>query len=143
MAIDTHILLVELEFVACRHQNLLFDQIHSSNFLSDGMFYLQSRVHLKEIKIFVLVNQELDCSSGVVPTCLCKVKSLCSHFLPCLRVHEGRWCLLDDLLISSLNRAFPLRQVYIVTMLVSKNLEFDVSRILDVLLDEDSSISKR
>lgn len=36
------------------------------------------------------------------------------------------WCLLNDLLVSSLHTAIPLKKIYIIAMLIPKHLNFNV-----------------
>ena len=106
------------------------------------MLDLKACVHLQEIEIFILIHQELNSSCSVVVTAAGQRNSLLSHFLACLLVHSRAWGLFDDLLISALNRALTFRHIDVITVQVAKNLELDVSRRLDILFNENSSITE-
>lgn len=106
------------------------------------MLHLQTSVHLEEIKVLVLIHEELNRSRSVVIATTGKSDSLLSHFLACLGIHDGTRCFFNDFLISALNGALTLWHVNIVAMQISKNLELNVSRGLDVLFDENSSVTE-
>src|SRR4030095_1750417 len=53
-----------------------------------------------------------------------------------------RRALLDDLLMTSLNRALPLEEMDQMPVVVSKDLNFNMARSLDVLLQKQRRIAK-
>src|SRR5438874_1503014 len=57
-----------------------------------------------------------------------------SHFPTQLGRQDGRWRLLDQLLVAALDRALPLSQVLNVAVQVPEDLELDVTRRVEVLL---------
>src|SRR5690554_6572128 len=75
------------------------------------MLDLKTRVHLQEVKVACRVDQELDGSCGRVLDVLGQHDCLLSHGLASLFVNMGRRGLLDNLLVSALNRALSFWQV--------------------------------
>ncbi len=54
----------------------------------------------------------------------------------------GRGCALNDLLIATLDRAVPLKQMVHATMLVSEDLHFDVAGAQDHLFEIAFAVAK-
>jgi hypothetical protein len=142
MTLNLDILLLKGERIASTDENLLLNEVNTSDFLGDRMFDLKTRVHFKEVEVLVLIYQELDCSSALVAARPSETNCLFSHKCTSLRVHEAGWCLFNNFLIASLNGALTLGHVYVVTVLVSQDLELDMAWLLNVLFDEDSTISE-
>ncbi len=67
---------------------------------------------------------------------------LLAHGAPRLLVEQRRGRLLDHLLIAALDRAFALAEVDDVAVLVADELDLDVARIDDELLDEHAIIAE-
>lgn len=139
---NLYIWLFESKWVTSSNQDLLLNQVDTSDLLSNWMLYLKSSVHFKEIEILVLVHEELDGTCGCVTTGSSQLNCLFTHLVSSSLVHNWAWSFLNNLLVSSLDWAFSFWQVNIVIMLISQDLEFNVSRLFDVLLNEDSSITK-
>ena len=55
---------------------------------------------------------------------------------------QGRRGFFDDLLVAALNGAIAFAQVNDIAAIVSENLELDVMRVLDELLDVDAGVAK-
>ena len=75
------------------------------------MLDLQPRVHLEEIEVAVLVDDELDRAGALVVDRLGQRHRLLAHGLPRLLVEERRRRLLHDLLVAALDRAFALAEI--------------------------------
>src|SRR5690349_20598527 len=106
------------------------------------MFDLEARVHLKEVEVTVLVDDELDRASGVVADCLGERHGLSTHRLSRLCVDERARRLLYDLLVAPLDRALALAEMDDVTMLIAEHLDLDMARLLDIFLDEHAIIAE-
>ena len=65
-----------------------------------------------------------------------------TDLLPQIIIKARRRGLLDNLLVASLDRAFPLKDVCNVSLLVGDNLNLDMPAAFDILLDEQFIISK-
>ena len=101
------------------------------------MFHLQTCVHLHEVELIVgSIKDEFNGTSIHITDSLgsfdCGLTNLCADLLSDLR-----GCLLDDLLMTSLDGAVALVKVYIVTVTISEYLKFDVTWLLDVSLNND------
>mmetsp|Transcript_15057 Transcript_15057/g.20450 ORF Transcript_15057/g.20450 Transcript_15057/m.20450 type:complete len:217 (-) Transcript_15057:517-1167(-) len=143
MALYSNIFLLVLQFVASRDKNLLLHKVDARDLLRNGVLDLQTSVHLEEVEIFVDVHQELYGTGRVVVAGASESDSLVTHPLASSRVHSRARCLLDNLLVAALDRAFALWQPHIVVVHVAENLELDMSRRLDVLLNEDATVAER
>ena len=106
------------------------------------MFDLQAGVHFQEIEALVLAGDELDGAGAVIVDGLGQGHGLGAHGLAGRLVEQGRRRLLDDLLVTPLDRAFALEQVDDVAMLVAEHLDLDVARAFDELLDEDAVVAE-
>src|SRR6202012_5808971 len=68
---------------------------------------------------------------------------LLAHRLAGLLVEERARRLLDNLLVAALNRALALPEIDAVAVAVGDQLDLDVARFLDVLLDEHAVVGER
>ena len=143
MAVDFDVVLAEVDFVTGGDQKLLLYEIDARDFFRDGMLNLESGVHFQKVEVFVLVHEELDSASRVISAGLSKLDGLGPHFMSCHFVHGGRRRFLNHLLVSPLHRALPFWQVDVVALLVTKNLELDVARVLNVFFDENPAVAER
>src|SRR5262245_63162996 len=107
------------------------------------MLDLQARVHLQEVKAFVLPGDELDRTGAVVTDGLGKRDRLLPHFLACRRIEQRTGRLFDHLLISALYRAFALAEMDDISVFVSEHLDFDMTRVGDIFFDKDAIVSER
>ena len=106
------------------------------------MLDLEPRVHLQEIELAVLVDDELDGAGRVVADGLGQRDGLGAHGLARLGVDERARRLLHDLLVAPLDRAFALAEMNDVAMLVAEHLNFDMARLLDIFLDEHAVVAE-
>ncbi len=107
------------------------------------MLDLEPRVHLEEVELPVLVDDELDRTRAVVADRLRQGDGLLAHRLARVRVQERRRRLLDHLLVAALDRAFAFVQVDDIAVLVAHHLDLDVARLGDELLDEETIVAER
>ena len=107
------------------------------------MLDLQPRVHLEEEEARVLPRDELDRARAVVADGLRERDRLLAHLLARRRIEQRRRRLLDDLLIAALDRAFALAEIDHVAVLVAEQLDLDVARVDDELLDEHAVVAER
>mmetsp|Transcript_9802 Transcript_9802/g.14587 ORF Transcript_9802/g.14587 Transcript_9802/m.14587 type:complete len:503 (-) Transcript_9802:439-1947(-) len=124
------------------HGNLKLSGRHvdSSNSLSNRVLDLQTRIQLQEEeRIRCSVVQVLDGTGTLVANVL--GQPLCSplHLLESLRGHNGRWTLLENLLETTLGRAITTVQGNSVSVLISNNLNLDVTGILTKLHKENGT----
>ena len=101
--------LFEGEALPACDADLPVDQVQAGDQLGDRMLDLQAGVHLEEIEfVRVGVDDELDGAGVVIIDGFCRGDRSISHLLPQLRREQRRGRLFDDLLMPSLDGAFPL-----------------------------------
>lgn len=109
---------------------------------SDGVLDLDSGVDLDEVVATLLVHQELCGSSVPVADTLRELDSIRKNRLPdFLRQMSGRRNF-HDLLMPPLHGAVALKQVDRVSLSISEDLHFDVTRSVQEPLNEHRAISK-
>src|SRR5450631_4927632 len=118
-------------------------KIESSDQLGHRMFHLQPRVHLEEIEVPLLVDQELNGASIRVSSSLRDANGDLAHSSPHVGINEGRRRFLDYLLMAALQRTLAFSEIDRVAMLVSQHLHLDVAGIDDRLLDINFAVAER
>ncbi len=106
------------------------------------MLDLQPGVHLQEVEVAVLVDDELDGARRLVIHGLGERHRLRAHVFAGGLVEERRRRFLDHFLVTPLQRAFALVEVHSVAMAVGHDLDLDVPRFLDEFLDEDLVVTE-
>ena len=96
--------------------------MHTCNHFCNRMFHLEPSVHLHEVKVQLFIHNKLYGAGTDIIHGLCRSDGSLAQFAPDLPGQSGSWGLLDDLLVPALDRTVTLKQVDIVTMLVSKYL---------------------
>ena len=139
---QAHIVLGQRQRLARGDADHLFHEVHPGDELGHRVLHLQAGVHLEEVEALVLSDDELHRTGGIVVHRLCQRDRLRAHARPRLGIEQRRRRLLDDLLVAPLDRAFPLAQMDAVAVLVAQNLDLDVARVLDELLDEQPVVAK-
>ena len=111
-----------------------------------GVLDLNAGIHFDEYVLTGVVadrvNQEFDGASVLVANCCGEGYGVAIESLPQLLVNQGRWCNLNNLLVSSLNRAVALEKVNHVSECVCQNLHFDVPWSNYCLLQEHPCITE-
>ena len=135
----------ERELLTARNPDLLLDEVDSGDELGDRMLDLQPCVHLHEEELVGSLggDDEFDgARSGVADTARRVAGGLADT---CARrfVEKRRGCLLDDLLVSTLQRALALAEMNHVAVLVGKDLHLDVAWGVDEVLEEQRVVAER
>ncbi len=125
-----------------RDENLLSDQVEPGDELGDGVLDLDPGVHLHEEVLAVAGEQALDRPGRAIPRRPRGLDRDRADPLSQRRVHRGRGRLLDELLVSALDRAVALAEVDHVAVTVGQHLNLDVARILDETLDVDPRVGE-
>ena len=133
--------LCERQLLACGHQQLRLDQVDAGDHLGDRVFDLDTRVHLDEVELVILV-QELEGAGAAIAHGAAGIDAAFAHLLALLgRQARGR-CFFDDLLVAALHRAVALTQVHHVAVVVADDLKLDVPRLLEKLFHVDGAVAK-
>ena len=77
--------------LARRDQDLMLDNVHAGHQLGDRMLDLHAGIHLHEVEVSVLVQQEFDGAGVVVTDGLRRVDRGLAHLAAKLRRHDGAW----------------------------------------------------
>ena len=123
---------------------LQLDEVQAGGGLGDGMLDLQPGVHLQEEEVAAIVSHELDGARAGVPDGLRRqprgLEQLGAHALGAF--DEGRWSLLDDLLVASLDRTFAFADGPHGAVLVGHHLDLDVMTGGQVALAEHRRVTE-
>jgi hypothetical protein len=106
------------------------------------MLDLQASIHFQEVEGLVGTDDELDGTGALILHRLGQRHGLLTHGFADAVVDEGRRGFLDDFLVPSLNRTLAFEQIDGVAKGVGDELDFDMVRSLDKLLDEHAIVAK-
>ena len=98
------LLLRHRKLLAVSDANLPLDEVDAGDHLGDRVLDLQSRVHLQEEELAVLVD-ELDGAGVVVADGTSRLNGGFTHCCLDACWERGCWCFFDELLVSSLGGA--------------------------------------
>src|SRR5713226_2954043 len=126
MAIGSHVVLPERQWMSRRNGKLLCDQIQSGCHLGNRMLTLQTRVHLKEVKLSTPVN-EFHRPGVPVAGCARDARGCLANLFANIRRKCRRRGFLNDLLETPLHRTFPFEQVHDIPEGITENLNLDMS----------------
>ncbi len=136
------ILLRQRQSFAERHPQLPFDQIDPRDQFGHGMLDLQSCVHLDEEHILA-VGHKFDGAGADVIDRRGGLARRSTHGLALCRTEGWRRRFLDHLLMPPLQRAFALEQRHQIAVAVADHLHFDVTRIINVFLNQHAIVAER
>ena len=92
------------------------------------MLDLKTSVHLHKVEILVVIriHDEFDSSSSNISHRLGSLSRLFGQLLS--KFESESWCrrFLDDLLVTTLDRAIPLEKRDVMTLSIREDLNFDV-----------------
>ena len=134
-----------IESSAVGHSELQFDEVEPGGLFGDRVLDLQPGVHLQEVELAVIVGEELHRSgagvadrAGGQPG---RVEQLGAHARRALDQRRGG--LLDDLLVTALNRAFAFPDGPHRAVGVGEDLDLDVVPGGQVTLAEHGRVAER
>ena len=131
-----------LERVARRDPHLLADEVDPDDRLGDRMLDLQARVQLDEGERAVGADEELERAGVAIADVTAGALGGGLHCLAPLLVERGRRRLLDQLLVTALDRALALAAREDVAVVVAEHLDLDVPRGRDHLLDVERAVAE-
>lgn len=118
------------------------DNINAGNLLGDGMLNLDSGVDFDEVVSVLLVDQELSGTGIAVVDRLGELDSIGQDGITSLYWQVLGGSKLDDLLVTSLDRAVTLIQVDDVAVAITEQLDFDVLGLVQEALDKDGAVAE-
>jgi hypothetical protein len=143
VSVERHFVLRQRQIFASGDTQLPLHEVKPSDHLGDRMLHLQARVHLHEVEVALGVGDELHSSGAHIADGPCGITSRAAHGSTLCGVDAGRGRFLDDFLMAALRRAVTLIEADGVTGLVGEDLDFDVPRLKQVLLDQHIVIAER
>ena len=142
MSTLSDVLLAVVQFLSVSDEDLLLHQVDAHDFLSDGMFHLQTGVHLQEIELMVLIHEELDGSCTFIPYGTGGCHGFGTHLHTQVIIDKGTWTFFHNFLMTTLHRAFTVKQMHYIAMLVTQNLELDVVGFFHKFLNINGIVTK-
>ena len=109
--------------------------------LGHAVLDLDARVHLEE-EVLAVLEQALDRAGPAVADGLGGVGGDLADARPQLLVDGGRGRLLDQLLVTALDRAVALAEVHDPAVRVGDDLDLDVARVGQVALEVDGRVAE-
>ena len=128
--------------LAIGNADLFAYQVEPRDRFGDGMFDLKPGVHFDEIELAVF-PQKFDRTRAAIAHVGHGLRADHAHPVAFCRGQDGRGRFFQHFLVAPLERAIALTQVNRVAVSVSEDLELDVARVAEVLLDIDSRIAER
>ena len=127
-----------VEPFALRNENLRSHDVDAGHFFGDGVLDLDPRIDLDEVQLVrVRIDEELDRAGVVVAHRASDRERGITDLLTDVARQVRRGGDFDHLLMPPLHRAVALPKVNQVAVAVAEQLDFDVPRPRDELLDED------
>ena len=142
VAAQDDVLLADGERLAGGDEHLLADQVEPGHELGHRVLDLDPRVHLHEEVVALAREQPLDRAGRAIAGRASCVDGDPADPLAQRVVDRGRGRLLDELLVTALDRAVALAEVDHVAVTVREDLHLDVARILDEPLDVDGRVGE-
>lgn len=125
-----------VEKPALGYAELFANEVDPRHFFRDGVFDLKTGVDLEERDGAVGSDQEFAGSRTDVTDLFENVLRCRIEQLALLVREERRWRLFNEFLVTTLQRAVTGRHDYNVALVVGQTLGLDVTRFVEVLLDE-------
>ena len=142
MAIELHLLLRQRQRFAGGNADHQFDEIEAGDAFGDGVFHLEAGIHFKEVEAAISPGDELHRAGAEIADVAGQGDGLFAHRLAHFRRDERGGGFFHHLLVAALDRTIALVQIEDVALLVADQLDFDVARLFDELLDEHAVITK-
>src|SRR5919201_4870330 len=123
------------QWLAGRHAELRDDEVETGDFLGYGMLHLEPRVHLEKVEAPVAVDEEFE-RAGVRIADRLRALDRGGDQPVLRRVRQARRRgFLDQLLMTSLDRAFALVEMDDATVPVAEHLDLDVPSLAEIALE--------
>ena len=142
VAANVYVALRERQVLARRDTKLGLDDVDAGHELRHRMLDLQPRIHLDEVEPAVFVQELEGSRPAVADLAACRDASR-AHRLAHFRVDPGSRSLFEHFLVPALHRAVALAEMHDVAVGIGKDLELDVPRVLEILLEVDGVVAER
>src|SRR5689334_17204679 len=120
-------IIVPTYLVTRRNLYLFLYQIKIDHLFRHAMFHLYTCIHLHEIEIPMFVHQEFYRSNTFITYCRRSLFRRLTHLKPELLCHKRRRRLFHQFLVPSLDRTVTLTQMTHIAILITRNLDLDMT----------------
>ncbi len=141
MAVQPHFILGARQAIALGDANLLAHQVDVRNHFGHRMFDLKPGVHLDEIEFAVLV-EEFDRAGAAIAHVGHRPGNDAAHMGALFGGDDRGGCLLDHLLVATLDRTVALAKMDRLTRAVTEYLEFDMLGIAKIFFHVDGRVAE-
>ena len=142
MAGELDVLLAHADGFATGDAQLLSDQIHTRHHLSHRMLHLDPGVHLHEVEATAAIQQEFHRSGALVIDASGGSNGGFAHAAAQVGIQGRAGGLLQQFLVTALNRAVPFTQVNHVAVAVGQHLHFHVAGPIDEFLHVEAGVAE-
>jgi len=122
--------------------DLLLDEVEVDDFFGHGVFHLNAGVHLHEVEVAILIDEEFDGAYAFVVDGRTGGNCGGAHFFAQLGGHEWGRAFFDQFLVAALDAAIPFGEVDDFSALVAGDLELDVAGLFDEFFNVDAIVSE-
>jgi hypothetical protein len=133
---------VRRQRLALSDEQLQAYEVQACYEFGNWMLDLEPGVDLKKEEPSISAHDELDGSRTHIADCSGGSDGRRAKLSAECVVDGGRGRLLDDLLVAALDRALALEEVDRVAVAVGEDLDLDVARRLEVVLEEDRAVAE-
>ena len=128
MSVDLEVLLNQTKARTFGNAQVKRDKVQPSNRLGNGVFHLNTRVHLKE-EILVPRDQKFDRAQPAIVQRFAQAHRVACDVVQKRSGQTPSRCFLDDFLVAALKRAIAFKQMYYMALAVARDLHFDMARL--------------
>ncbi len=122
--------------------NLGFDQVDPGHHFGHGMFHLDPRVDLDEVKVSLGIHDKFHGPGIGIVGCLNQANGSGAHGLSGIVRQLRSGAFLDQFLVAALEGAIPFPEVDNISMVIGDNLDLDVPRSLHVFFQVDATVAE-
>ena len=106
------------------------------------MLHLDTRVHLDEIRMIVLIYQELQRTGVAVSHLAGKTHGAVKYNLSCAFRNSESRRVFHHLLVTALHGTVTVEKMHYISIIIGKNLYLDMLRLFQIFLQEDLVIAE-
>src|SRR5699024_196862 len=143
MTAKLNVRLLNCQSFTSSNQYLLFNKVYICKAFCHWVCNLNSCIHFNIVKFFfIYVSSLFTCTSTKVFYVASQLKSCFCHFIPHFLTNYRTWSLLKQFLMTTLDTTITFTKMNTISILIKKDLYFNVSCILYIFLYIEVTISK-
>jgi len=122
MSALVQVFLMQAQLSPVGDMDLFFYQINSQYLFGHRMFHLKAGIHFQKVKVHISIHQKLDGACPGITDGFCRPDGDGTHGQPGFLIDKRGGTLLDDLLVTPLNRTFTVEKMNYISMGVAQEL---------------------